>query len=72
MGFPEGRGCLDPPKSGFEIHLSMGWVAARGPPIPGADILSWNLGGRFGRFSAELVPGLITNGTGTKNYAERT
>ncbi len=32
MGFPEGRGRLDPPRSGLENNFSMGWVAARGTP----------------------------------------
>ncbi len=31
MGFPEGRGRLDPHKLGFDENLSRGWVAARGP-----------------------------------------
>ncbi len=33
MGFTEGRGRLDPTKSGFEQHFSKDWVLARGPPI---------------------------------------
>jgi hypothetical protein len=31
MGFKEGRGRFDPPKSGVEKNFSMGWVAAMGP-----------------------------------------
>ncbi len=35
MGFPESRGRLDPKNLVFELYFSMGWVAARGPPIVG-------------------------------------
>ncbi len=38
MGFPEGRGRLDPQNSGFEKSLS-GWVAACGLPTLGPPSL---------------------------------
>ncbi len=33
-GFPKMKGPFGPPKSGCEENVSIGWVAAKGPPTP--------------------------------------